>query len=105
MEKMHLFLTHLGLELVPMTSAHLPLVRACDMAAYNCKNDEEIQSSNYAALLSVTKKGENGSVGSLADLYAPVQNAVLQGPATPGDFDVGGPNIAVKGMSFELSEI
>lgn len=46
-----------------------------------------------------------GSVGSLADLYAPVQNAVLQGPATPGDFDVGGPNIAVKGMSFELSEI
>lgn len=45
------------------------------------------------------------SVGSLADLYAPVQNAVLQGPATPGDFDVGGPNIAVKGTSFELSEI
>lgn len=51
------------------------------------------------------RKGRMGSVGSLADLYAPVQNAVLQGPATPGDFDVGGPNIAVKGMSFELSEI
>lgn len=51
------------------------------------------------------RKGRMDSVGSLADLYAPVQNAFLQGPATPGDFDVGGPNIAVKGMSFELSEI
>lgn len=41
---MHLFLTHLGLELAPVTSAHIALARSRHITASNYKADREIES-------------------------------------------------------------
>ena len=99
---MHLFLTHLGFELAPVTSAHIALARTGRTTASNYKADREIRS---LAMQPYSQPQEERSKWVLLEVWTGAQrSAFLQLPPS-GDFDVGGPHIAVKSMSFKLSEI
>lgn len=80
--------SHIGLELVPITSAHIPWARTCHMATSSFKKDREMQSLAMQQYSQPLKRKERSFLVEANSLDGGTEICFLASP--PGDSDVNG---------------